>query len=80
MGKNKSLYIVQMVQGLQDDILRLPLQLQDHWQKYQKILALNPYQTLGISSHNLIGKLKGCRALEIVVQTPDFYPNQSNFA
>ncbi len=65
MGKVKNSYIVQMVQGLQDDIRRLPSQLQDNWQKYQKILALDPDQTLGISSHNLIGKLKGCRALEI---------------
>lgn len=65
MGKVKNSYIVQMVQGLQDDIRRLPSQLQDNWQKYQKILALDPNQTFGISSHNLIGKLKGCRALEI---------------
>jgi mRNA-degrading endonuclease YafQ of YafQ-DinJ toxin-antitoxin module len=65
MGKVKNSYLVQMVQELHDDILRLPLQLQDNWQKYQKILALDPYQTLGLSSHNLIGKLKGCRALEI---------------
>jgi mRNA interferase RelE/StbE len=65
MGKTKNPYIVQMAQGLQDDIPQLPSQLQDNWQKYQKILALDPHQTLGISSHNLTGKLKGCRALEI---------------
>lgn len=65
MGKAKNSYLVQMVKEVQDDISRLPLQLQNNWQKYQKILALDPDQTLGISSHNLIGKLKGCRALEI---------------
>lgn len=65
MGKSKNSYIVQMVKELEDDISRLPLPLQNNWQKYQKILALDPYQTLDLSSHNLIGKLKECRALEI---------------
>ena len=65
MGKAKNTYIVQSVKGLQDDIAQLPSQLQKNWQKYQKILALDPYQALGIPSHNLTGKLKGCRALEI---------------
>jgi mRNA-degrading endonuclease YafQ of YafQ-DinJ toxin-antitoxin module len=65
MGKTKNSYIVQTVKELENDLSQLPLQLQDNWQKYQQILALDPYQTLGISSHNLIGKLKGCRALEI---------------
>ena len=48
MGKAKNSYLVQMVKEVQDDISRLPLQLQNNWQKYQKILALDPYQTLGI--------------------------------
>ena len=39
MGKAKNSYLVQMVKEVQDDISRLPLQLQNNWQKYQKILA-----------------------------------------
>ena len=65
MARAKNPYLVQVVKGCRDDISLLPSQLQINWQKYPKILALDPYQTLGIPSHNLTGKLKGCRALEI---------------
>ncbi len=34
-------------------------------QKHQKILVIDPYQTLGWLSHNLMSKLKGCRAIEL---------------
>jgi addiction module RelE/StbE family toxin len=61
MSKAKNPYIVQSVKELQNDISQLPPKLQQKWQ----ILALDPYQTLGFPSHNLTGKLKGCRALEI---------------
>ncbi len=40
MGKAKNSYLVQMVKEVQDDISRLPLQLQNNWQKYQKILII----------------------------------------
>ncbi|MGK7930790.1 MAG: type II toxin-antitoxin system RelE/ParE family toxin [Microcystaceae cyanobacterium] len=65
MSKAKKPYIIQSVRDLQNDLSQLPLNLQQKWQNYQKILALDPYQTLGFPSHNLTGKLKGCRALEI---------------
>ena len=53
MAKAKNPYLVQIVKDCQDDISLLPSQLQINWQKYPKILALDPYQTLGIPSHNL---------------------------
>lgn len=65
MSKAKNSYIIQSVKDLQKDLSQLPPKLQQKFQNYQKILALDPYQTLGIPSHSLIGKLKGCRALEI---------------
>ncbi len=65
MSKAKNHYLVQSVKELENDISQLPPQLQQKWPNYQKILALDPYQTLGFPSHNLTGKLKGCRALEI---------------
>lgn len=49
----------------QDDLPKLPSQLQKDLQKYQQVLALAPDQTKGIPSHNLIGELRGYRALEI---------------
>ncbi len=65
MSKAKNSYIIQSVKELQNDLLKLLIKLQQKWQNYQKILALDPYQTLGFPSHSLTGKLKGCRALEI---------------
>ena len=35
---------------------------------YQQILAIAPYQLFGLASHNLTGKLKGYRAIEIDYQ------------
>ena len=65
MSKAKNPYIIQSVKDLPNDLSQLPPKLQQKWPNYQKILALDPYQTLGFLSHNLTGKLKGCRALEI---------------
>ncbi|MGK7955241.1 MAG: type II toxin-antitoxin system RelE/ParE family toxin [Crocosphaera sp.] len=65
MSKAKNHYIIQSVKELENDILQLPPQLQQKCQNYLKILALDPYQTLGFPSHNLTGRLKGYRALEI---------------
>lgn len=65
MSKAKNPYIIQSVKELSNDISQLPLLLQQKWPNYQKILALDPYQALGFPSHNLTGKLEGCRALEI---------------
>ena len=61
----KSLYFVQWVADFQNDLVCLPAELQARWSKYQKLLAIDPYQTLGWPSHHLIGKLQGCRAMEI---------------
>ena len=58
-------YVIQILKEVQEDLSYLPLELQRRWQKYQQILAVDPYQMLGLSSHDLIGKLKGCRAVEI---------------
>jgi mRNA-degrading endonuclease YafQ of YafQ-DinJ toxin-antitoxin module len=49
----------------QDDLLNLPSQLKKDFTKYQQVLALDPQNTKGIPSHNLIGELRGYRALEI---------------
>lgn len=57
--------MVQIVKEVQEDLFYLPIELQKKWQQYQKILSVDPYQVLGLSSHDLIGKLIGCRALEI---------------
>ena len=61
----KNHYLVQWVANFQHDLVCLPVELQARWAKYQKILAIDPYQTLGWPSHNLMGKLKGCRAIDI---------------
>ena len=61
----KNHYLVQWVADLQNDLVCLPVELQERWPKYQKILAIDPFQVFGWPSHNLIGKLKGCRAIEI---------------
>ncbi|MBL1208394.1 hypothetical protein [Geminocystis sp. GBBB08] len=49
----------------QDDLPDLPLELRKDLIKYQQVLSLDPHHTKGIFSHNLIGELKGYRALEI---------------
>lgn len=49
----------------QEDLSSLPSKLKGDFSKYQQVLSLDPYQTRGIPSHNLTGKLKGYRALEI---------------
>jgi hypothetical protein len=46
MSKARNPYLVQSVKELQKDIYRLPPQLQQKWQNYQKILALDPYKLL----------------------------------
>ena len=61
----KNHYLVQWVPDVEKDLVCLPLELQARWQKYQKVLAVDPFQVLGWPSHTLIGKLKGCRAIEI---------------
>lgn len=58
-------YLVQWVTDFQHDLVCLPVELQARWPKYQKLLAIDPHQTLGWPSHNLMGKLKGCRAIDI---------------
>lgn len=50
---------------LQNDLVCLPVELQERCPKYQKILAIDPFQVFGWTSHHLIGKLKGCRVIEI---------------
>lgn len=47
------------------DLYSLPSQLKKDFLQYQQVLSLSPYETKGIPSHNLIGDLKGYRALEI---------------
>lgn len=63
--KKKHNYVVQIVKDVQEDLSYLPLELQKKWQQYQKILAIDPYQVLNLPSHDLTGKLRGCRAIEI---------------
>jgi mRNA-degrading endonuclease YafQ of YafQ-DinJ toxin-antitoxin module len=65
MSKAKSAYLIQILPDVREDINLLPPQLQQNWHQYQKILAIDPHNTLGFPSHNLIGKLRGFRALEI---------------
>lgn len=48
-----------------EDIPFLPNQLRKDLTQYQQILSLDPYQTRGVPSHSLTGKLDGCRTLEI---------------
>lgn len=52
-------------QVIADDLTVLPSEVRQDLIQYQKVLSLNPYQTKGIPSHNLIGDLRGYRALEI---------------
>lgn len=47
------------------DLPSLPPELRADFFRYQQILALDPYKTYGVASHNLSGKLASCRALEI---------------
>ena len=65
MSKSKGSYLIQMVAEVQFDFNNLPVELQKKWPQYQAILSLDPDDTLGFPSHGLIGKLRGCRALEI---------------
>lgn len=46
----------------------MPIELQENLPNYQQILVIAPYQLFGLASHNLTGKLKGCRAIEIDYQ------------
>ncbi len=48
-----------------EDLVLLPEELQKKFIQYQKVLKIDPYQTKGMSSHNLQGNLKNYRALEI---------------
>jgi mRNA interferase RelE/StbE len=47
------------------DLPLLSPELRADFFRYQQILALDPYKTYGVASHNLLGKLASCRALEI---------------
>ncbi|MEA5536024.1 hypothetical protein [Crocosphaera sp. XPORK-15E] len=47
------------------DLPQLPRELREDFVNYQRILALDPYQTSTIPNHTLSGKLTNCRALEI---------------
>lgn len=67
MGRKPN-YLVQRVPELSQDLLELPIELQKNFLNYQQILAIAPYQLLGLASHHLTGKLKGCRAIEIDYQ------------
>jgi mRNA-degrading endonuclease RelE of RelBE toxin-antitoxin system len=58
-------YLVQIVPEVQHDLSKLPVELQENWQQYQKVLAIDPHHLLGLPSHNLTGKLRGCRAIDI---------------
>ncbi len=49
----------------QEDLLILPVELQEDFSKYQQVLSLDPYETRGVPSHSLTGTLRGYRALEI---------------
>ena len=48
-----------------EDLVLLLEELQKKFIQYQKVLKIDPYQTKGMSSHNLQGNLKNYRALEI---------------
>lgn len=48
-----------------EDLIHLPPELEKDLSKYEQILSLNPWETRGIPSHGLLGKLRGYRALEI---------------
>lgn len=48
-----------------EDLPSLPSELKQDFVRYQEILSLDPYQTKGIPSHNLMGDLRGYRSLEI---------------
>jgi hypothetical protein len=59
-------YLVKIHQKINnDDLPLLPNQLKKDFPFYQQILAIDPYDTCNLPSHNLIGKLINCRALEI---------------
>ena len=49
----------------QEDLGDLPIQLQHNLPQYEQVLSLDPIDTRGIPSHDLVGKLRGHRALEI---------------
>ena len=57
---------VQLHQGVtQQDLIELPVLLREDLPRYQQILALDPYKTRRVPSHDLKGELSGYRALEI---------------
>jgi mRNA interferase RelE/StbE len=59
-------YRVQLHQGVtQQDILDLPLSLQEELSRYQQVLSLDPDKSRAVTNHRLRGELKGYRALEI---------------
>lgn len=47
------------------DLQELPEQLQEDFLNYQLALAREPYQPRGVPSHDLTGRLKDYRTLEI---------------
>ena len=62
----KTKYLIQIHKLINiEDVPLLPSEIRDDFKQYQQILALNPYETNRIPSHNLSGKLANCRALEI---------------
>lgn len=65
---SKPNYIVQRVPEIPEDLSELPIELQKNLPIYQQILAIAPHQLFGLASHNLTGKLKGYRAIEIDYQ------------
>ncbi|MGK7887662.1 MAG: hypothetical protein AB4057_23910 [Crocosphaera sp.] len=42
----------------QEDLLILPVELQEDFSKYQQVLSLDPYETRGVPSHSLTGTFK----------------------
>jgi len=62
----KAKYLIQLHKLIDiEDLPILPSGVRDDFKQYQQILSLNPYETSKIPSHNLLGKLVNCRALEI---------------
>ena len=59
-------YRVQVALGVQQqDLPALPTDLRSDFDRYQQVLALDPYKTRRIPSHSLQGDLANYRALEI---------------
>ena len=62
----KTKYLIQIHKLINiEDFPLLPSEIKADFKQYQQILSLTPYETNRIPSHNLLGKLVNCRALEI---------------